>query len=230
MTEGGTPVVATTTRKMKKGDKYATKHISVPGYELDTDNLPQALGVIKEDTTVTYIDKPVPHAPLKIHYYNLHSWMSPHIYLYDDRGGSAIPLSEQWPGTPMTVENNTGWWIYEGLDVDEAQVMFSDGIFAQDPGAYHPGYKVSGEVWIKDQKVYFNSKVVISHVDIYGKKLVDDVVIYGENKCSDDTYVAMPIKDLGRVLNSIGEVSGAWSTTVENVVFVYETPKSKKEN
>ena len=36
----------------------------------------------------------------------------------------------------------------------------------------------------------------------------------------------MPIKELGRVLNSIGEVSGMWSTTVENVVFIYETKKN----
>lgn len=229
ITDEGIPVTATTTRKMKKGDKYVVKHISVPGYELDTDKLPQALGVIREDTTVTYINKPVEHAPLKIHYYNANGWMAPHIYLYDDRGGSARALTEQWPGELMTVENNNGWWLYEGLDVDEAQVIFGDGIFAQDPGANHPGYKVSGEVWIIDQKVYFNSKVVISHVDIRGNKLADDVVMYGQNKCHEDTYVAMPKKELGSVLNSIGEVSGAWSTTVENVVFIYDTKKNKKD-
>ncbi|MEE0265389.1 MAG: type I pullulanase [Acutalibacteraceae bacterium] len=228
ITDDGTPIMPTSSRKLKKGDKYAVKHTSVQGYELDTDKLPQALGVIKEDTTVTYIYKPVELSPLRIHYYNVNSWMAPHVYVYDERGGSARPLSEQWPGTEMNVENNNGWWSFGDLDIDEAQVMFSDGIFAQDPGANHPGYKVSGEVWVKDQKVYFNSKVVISHVDIYGTKLVDDVVIYGQNKCSDDTYIAMPIKELGRVLNSIGEVSGAWSTTVENVVFVYDTKKHKK--
>lgn len=228
ITDDGTPVTATTTKKIKKGEKYVVKPTSVQGYELDTDKLPQSIGVVKENITVTYIDKPIPHTPLKIHYYNSNSWMSPNVYMYDDRGGSAKPLSDQWPGTPMIPENNNGWWSFENVDIDEAQVVFNDGIFAQDPGAHHPGYKVSGEVWIKDQKVYFNSRVVVSHVDIYGKKLADDVVIYGENKCSEDTYIAMPIKELGRVLNSIGEVSGAWSTTVKNVVFVYETQKNKK--
>lgn len=223
ITEDGTPVTTTETRKLKKGDKYAVMPKAVQGYELDTDKLPKVIGTIDEDTTVTYIDKLVPTSPIRVHYFNHNNWMSPHVYIYDDRGGSARPLTEQWPGTPMNVENNCGWWTFGDIDIDEAQVMFSDGIFGQDPGANHPGYKISGEVWIKDQKVYFDSRVVVSHVDINGKKLVDDVIIEGKNKCSEDTYIAMPIKELGRVLNSIGEVSGLWSTTVENVVFVYDT-------
>ena len=227
ITQDGTPITSTEIKKVKMGDKYAVTPVAVQGYELDTDQLPRSMGTIHGDTTVTYIDKLVPHEPLKIHYYNGNNWMAPHIYIYDDRGGSARPLTEQWPGTVMSVENHNGWWTFSNLDIDEAQVMFSDGIFGQDPGANHPGYKVSGEVWIKDQKVYFDSRVVVSHVDIYGKKLVDDVIIEGKGKCSEDTYVAMPIKELGKVLNSIGEVSGNWSTTVENVVFVYETPNNK---
>ena len=128
----------------------------------------------------------------------------------------------------MVPEDNNGWWTFDEIDIDEAQVMFGDGIFAQEPGAQHPGYNVSGEVWVKDQKVYFDSKVVVSHVDVYGNKLIDDVIIEGRGKCNEDTYVAMPKKELGTVLNSIGEVSGMWSTTVKNVVFVYD--KGKKEN
>ena len=169
----------------------------------------------------------MPPSPLKIHYFNHNNWMSPHIYVYDERGGSARPLTDQWPGTPMDIENNNGWWLFGDIDIDEAQVMFSDGIFGQDPGASHPGYKVSGEVWIKDQKVYFNSRVVVSHVDSSGKKLAEDEIIEGISRCSDDTYSVFPKEELGNVLQSIGDVSGAWSTIVKNVVFIYETPKEE---
>lgn len=227
VTDDGTPVISPVSKKVKKGDKYAVKPQAVQGYELDTDRLPKSIGTISGDTTITYIDKLIPAKPLRVHYFNHNNWMSPHIYIYDDRGGSARPLTDQWPGTVMSAEGNEGWWGFGDVDIDEAQVMFSDGIFGQDPGAHHPGYNVSGEVWIKDQKVYFNSKVVVSHVDVNGNKLIDDVIIEGKNKCSEDTYVAMPIKELGRVLNSIGEVSGMWSTTVENVVFIYESKKDK---
>lgn len=228
ITDDGTPIVGVTSKKVKIGDKYAVMPVSVPGYELDTDQLPKAIGTIRGDTTVTFIDKLVPAKNLKIHYFNHNGWMMPHIYIYDDRGGTARPLTDQWPGTPMVPEDNNGWWTFDEIDIDEAQVMFGDGIFAQEPGAQHPGYNVSGEVWIKDQKVYFDSKVVVSHVDVYGNKLIDDVIIEGRGKCNEDTYVAMPKKELGTVLNSIGEVSGMWSTTVKNVVFVYD--KCKKEN
>lgn len=226
ITDDGTPVTAPVIKKVKKGDKYAVKPEAVQGYELDTDRLPKSIGTINGDTTITYIDKLVPAKPLKVHYFNHNNWLAPHIYIYDDRGGSARPLSEQWPGALMNCESDNGWWSFDEVDIDEAQVMFSDGIFGQDPAANHPGYAVAGEVWIKNQRVYFDSKIVVSHVDVNGNKLVDDVVIEGKNKCSEDTYVAMPIKELGRVLNSIGEVSGMWSTTVENVVFIYETKKN----
>ncbi len=227
ITEDGTPVVATDTWKVKKGQKYAISPEAVQGYELDTDRLPKAIGKVKSDTVITYIDKLVPPSPLKIHYFNHNNWMSPHIYVYDERGGSARPLTDQWPGTPMDIENNNGWWLFGDIDIDEAQVMFSDGIFGQDPGASHPGYKVSGEVWIKDQKVYFNSRVVVSHVDSSGKKLAEDEIIEGISRCSDDTYSVFPKEELGNVLQSIGDVSGAWSTIVKNVVFIYETPKEE---
>ena len=155
--------------------------------------------------------------------------MSPHIYVYDNRGGSARELSGEWPGTSMNVEDNTGWWNFNDIDIDEAQVIFNDSIFGQDPGANHPGYKVSGEVWIKDQKVYFNSKVVVSHIDINGNKLIDDVIIEGKGKCNEDTYTVTPIHELGNVINTIGNVSGMWSTTVENILFVYDTKSSNKK-
>ncbi len=229
ITEDGTPITDTEVWKVKKGDKYAVMPSAVPGYELDTDNLPKVIGTIKGDTVITYIDKLVPPSPLKIHYFNHNNWMSPHIYVYDERGGSARPLTGQWPGDVMQVEGNEGWWTYHEIDIDEAQVMFGDGIFGQDPGASHPGYRVSGEVWIQNQKVFFNSKVVVSHVDTQGKKLTDDIVIEGRGKCNEDTYIAVPKHELGKVLNTIGEVSGAWSTTVENVIFVYDT-KYKKDD
>lgn len=229
ITEDGTPIVPTDVIKMKENDKYVVPPVAVQGYELDTDKLPSAIGKIKGNTTVTYVNKLTPQTPLRIHYYNSNNWMAPHIYVYDNRGGSARALSAEWPGSPMSVEDNTGWWKFNDIDTDEAQVIFNDSIFGQDPGASHPGYKVAGEVWIKDQKVYFNSKVVVSHIDINGNKLIDDVIIEGKGKCNEDTYTVKPIYELGNVINTIGNVSGMWSTTVENILFIYDTKSSNKK-
>ena len=183
-----------------------------------------------KDTEVTYVEKPLPNSSLRVHYYNHNNWITPHIYVYDERGGSAKTLTGQWPGAAMRAEGNEGWWTFDDIDIDEAQVMFNDGIFGQDPEPSHPGYIVNGEVWVKHQKVYFNSKVVVSHIDIEGNKLIEDTVIEGKWKTSEDTYRVTPKSDeLGDILDDRGEISGAWSSKVQNIIFIHN-PKKKNQD
>lgn len=231
ITEDGTPIKEPEVHQYKKGSSYSLYPEAISGYELDTDHLPKdIIGRLYKDTEVTYVEKPLPNSSLRVHYYNHNNWITPHIYVYDERGGSAKTLTGQWPGAAMRAEGNEGWWTFDDIDIDEAQVMFSDGIFGQDPEPSHPGYIVNGEVWVKHQKVYFNSKVVVSHIDIEGNKLIEDTVIEGKWKTSEDTYRVTPKSDeLGDILDDRGEISGAWSSKVQNIIFIHN-PKKKNQD
>ncbi|MEE0061204.1 MAG: type I pullulanase [Acutalibacteraceae bacterium] len=215
------PEVQTTTQYKP----YVTHPKVIAGYQLDTTKLPSnASGMAPyKDITVTYVYKPDDNnsAKTKIHYYNSNDWSNITMYAYDDRSGSTKYLSGVWPGNAMTAEGN-GWFTYPELDSDYAQVIFTNGAGIQVPAAHQSGYEVGGEVWIRDGVTQFNSKVVVSHIDVDGVKRADDVIIEGNLVTASDTYTSTPLTELGEPQYSLGATTGKWSNSTINVVYVYD--------
>lgn len=224
VSQNGTELKASETKKLKQGATYSAVPQTISGYELDTTKLPAtASGTISANTEVVFVYKSTDAiSGVKVHYYNANNWGSVTIYAYDERTGTAKMLSGGWPGSAMTAEGN-GWYTYPEINSDYAQVIFTNGSGTQEPGANQPGYEVSGEVWLKNGVSYFGSKVVVSHIDTNGKKLADDVVIEGTQKSTSDTYTTSAISSLGTVVATLGNTTGNWSKDTINVIYVYES-------
>ncbi len=223
--DDGSELLEQEVQKIKHGKPYVTHPKVIAGYQLDTTKLPAdtSRSYTNLDMTVTYVYKPADNnsAKTKVHFYNSDSWSSVTMYAYDNRSGSTKYLSGIWPGNDMTDEGD-GWFTYPELDSDYAQVIFTDGAGVQVPGAHQSGYEVGGEVWIKDGVTQFNSKVVVSHVDPYGNKLADDVVIEGKLVTADDSYTTSPLESLDGLRYSVGATTGNWSNNTVNVIYVYD--------
>lgn len=221
--EDGTQLEESDVKELQQGADYISRPKTIPGYQLDTTKLPaNAIGNhVESDTTVTYVYKPS-YEKTKIHYYNRERWDNVTMYAYDNRSGSTKYLSGVWPGNAMTSEFGSSWYTYPELDSDYAQVIFTNGAGEQIPGANQSGYEARGEVWIDRDTVYFNSKVVVSHISTTGKTLAEDVIIEGEYVTTDDTYTTSPIENLGVLVSPLSKTSGNWSNNVINVVYVYD--------
>lgn len=222
--QNGTSIAQEQTKRLKDGNSYTAEFETISGYELDTDKLPgNASGTISADTTVTYVYKVAEYDPLKIHYYNSNGWSRVHLYSYDDSGATVNLLSGGWPGTAMTAEGSN-WYVYPDIDIQTARAMFTNGAASgtlQEPGANQPGYEVSGEVWIQNQTVSFNSKVIVSYIDTNGNKLADDEVITGTRVTSDESYVTEGLASQTSTPVIIGNASGKWSVGTKHVIYIY---------
>nr|WP_255882218.1 MULTISPECIES: type I pullulanase [unclassified Ruminococcus] len=222
--QSGKSLATQQTKKLKDGSSYTTDFETVSGYELDTSKLPNnASGTIRANTTVTYVYKASAYDPLKIHYYNSNGWSKVCLYSYDDYGAVSKNLSGEWPGSAMTSEGSS-WYTYPSIDVQMAKAMFTNGAASgtlQEPGANQPGYEVTGEVWIKNQTVSFNSKVVVSYIDSNGKKLAEDKVITGTKVTASDSYTTEGLASQSSTPVIIGNASGKWSVGTKNVIYIY---------
>lgn len=227
--EGGTALETAVVKRLKEDTAYEAESKAISGYELDTTKLPADIkGTLTKDTTVTFTYKAVAAQKVKVHYYNGNSWSTPHLYAYDDfTGSSTVLLTGAWAGKAMTSDSATGanWWTYAELGVTQARVMFTNGATSgtlQEPAQNLPGYLVSGEVWIQNQTVKFAGKVIVSYVDLNGKKLADDVTVAGAQVTSSNTYTTTGISGHGDPVTILGGATGNWSVDVKNVVYVYE--------
>ncbi|MEF2919850.1 MAG: type I pullulanase [Acutalibacteraceae bacterium] len=223
ISQNGTELATATTEKYKLGDVYTATPKVIKGYQLDTSKLPVVTGKTTKDMTVTFTYTPVEESrKLKVHFYNSDNWDTVTMYAYDERTGTTKYLTDTWPGSAMTAEAN-GWYTYPEIDSDYAQVIFTNGDTLQNPGANQPGYEITGEKWIKDGVIRFNSKVVVSHIDKRGNKLKDDEVITDTLKSTADKYKTSADETLGNVVTVIGNPNGYCSDDIINVIYVYQT-------
>lgn len=163
-----------------------------------------------------------------MHFYNSANWSDVTLYAYDGRTGTTKYLTGIWPGSAMTPEGN-GWYTYPEILSDYAQVIFTNGDTEQIPGVGQSGYEVSGESWIKDGTVYFNSNIVVSHIDTNGNKLKDDEVITGTQKSINDKYTTTADETLGNVVATLGASTGYWNVNTVNIIYVYKSAETPTE-
>lgn len=229
VSQDGTALSTDTTKKYKEGALYSTAPQVIKGYQLDTTKLPVATGTVTADTTVVYTYISVEdNETIKVHFYNSANWSDVTLYAYDGRTGTTKYLTGIWPGSAMTPEGN-GWYTYPEILSDYAQVIFTNGDTEQIPGVGQSGYEVSGESWIKDGTVYFNSNIVVSHIDTNGNKLKDDEVITGTQKSINDKYTTTADETLGNVVATLGASTGYWNVNTVNVIYVYKSAETPTE-
>ena len=229
--ENGKNVSNQETIEVKEGSVYNPAITTIEGYELDTDKLPTNLfEEIRKDTTIVYTYKQTvkQSSKLKVHYYNANSWSKPHIYTYDGSGSSATLLSGKWPGTEMKkdTQSGDGWYVYDDFDVESARVMFTDGASQQEPGASQPGYEASGEVWLKNGEISYGGKVVVSYVNMNGKKLQEDTVL-NRTSSGSQNYETQGLEGYSNPI-IIGEPTGQWTSQTINVIYVYDVEEEKE--
>lgn len=216
------------TEKLKDGTKYTAAFERVPGYILDTTKLPKnVVGTIGANTTVTYVYKRQTNGPLKVHYYKSNDWSNVYIYAYDDFGDKTENYSG-WPGIRMEESGNgeVGWYTSPLIDTNRAKIMLTNGSTEgtlQEPGVYHPGYEVFGEVWINNQTVSYNSKVIVSYIDQNGNKLANDEEIIGERVNTSNIYQTQGLPSQTSNPIIIGDSVGLWGIDTKNVIYVYNT-------
>ncbi len=129
---------------------------NISGYEFVTSESSADSSVFASTTPLVqmYYSKKTSTGPI-VHYYNASSWSQVYMYTYTGSGTSATQYSGAWPGTAMTNDGN-GW--YSGEITGPESIKFianNNNQGSQDPtGVGSDGYTVSGEVWIKNGKVY----------------------------------------------------------------------------
>ena len=119
----------------------------------------------------------------------------------------------------MTSEGN-GWYVCI-IPAKACYVMFHPTTGTeQEPGQGASGYYASGEVWIQNQEITFNSKVVTSHIDIAtGKKIATDEIEEANKVTSKDTYTTSAVTYEDVIIPA--NASGNYMAGVINVVYLY---------
>ena len=175
--EAGAEIAESVTETKKVGTSYSTTAASIKNYEVDTVPSNASGTVTTGTTTVTYKYKYVEPDNLIVHYYQAASWPAMYIYAYDESTSETKKYTGDWPGTKMTSDGNN-WYSYSVDEAESAQVIFNSGSDAnKDPaGNLAPGYQASGEVWIKDAKVYPTGKVSVKYTATDGKVLGSEIL------------------------------------------------------
>ncbi len=156
----------------KIGSTYSVSPVDVKDYEVDLSQTTNATGTVKAGTTtVTFKYNYVEPDNLQVHYYNANSFSTVSMYAYQGDGTTAKQLTGAWPGKTMTAESD-GWFYCSVDGAEDGLVIFSNNGANQEPtGVGSAGYKASGEVWIKNGKVYPTGKVKVNYVTSNGKVL-----------------------------------------------------------
>lgn len=90
-----------------------------------------------------YTEKP---NSFTVHYFNENHWTVPYLYYYDgSKNGGA------WPGNKMK-EDHYGWFSYDIIGFDQANVIFSNNGASQNPAQGQEKFLVDKDKW------YFNGK------------------------------------------------------------------------
>lgn len=217
----GTKVKESVKNKMRSGDEYSVSPATIQGYQLDTDNFPaNTSGTFSGiDTTINFRYKNLVSTSTIVHYQKPSDWSDVRCYAYTDDGKN--PNGEWNTATLMTSEGD-GWYKCI-VSAAACYVMFHPtSNSAQEPGQGAGGYPASGEVWVNNGAITFNSTVITSHIDIAtGKKISADVVSEKTKVTVSDTYTtsAIPGKNAITPVNATGN----YTAGVINVVYLYNS-------
>lgn len=207
--------------RMRAGDSYAVSPVAIQGYQLDTEKFPaNSHGTFNgNDTEINYYYKELDSKTTTVHYYNKNGWADVRCYAYTDSGD--LPNGEWNKAKLMTSEGN-GWYSCT-VPASACYLMFHPTTgTAQEPGQGASGYYASGEVWIENQEITFNGKVITSHIDITtGKKIADDVVTTANKITSNKAYTTSAIA--GKKVITPANATGNYVAGVVNVVYLYES-------
>ena len=234
--KSGEKLSDTVVKRGKTGDRYFTAELpSIKGYALDLTQLPKngAGKYTDSNIDIEYKYSPMNNDSVTVHYYNENNWADLTLYAYGNGMQNSSDMKElagAWPGMKMTDEGD-GWWTCtipsESLvGVSSVKVIAAHG-HAQDPLAGNEGYKVSGEVWIKDGKVtdghshevFTTGSVKVIYVD-YSGAVIDTDVISGR---VDEEYRVFPKDFFGYELveNNKG-FSGTYTGEEIDIIFNYK--------
>ena len=227
--ETGAAIADPDTKYGKIGSKYTVEPKSIKDYEVDESKTTNASGTVKSGTTnVIFKYNYVEPTNVQVHYYNSNSWSTVSMYVYDETDKSnVIKYAGEWPGKAMTAEGD-GWFFGE-VDAETAQFIANNGVKdggAQDPsGMNAPGYVVTGEVWIKNGKVYPTGKVNVRYVTTDGKVLATETLkgmVDGTN-----TYKTTARTFSGYTLASTpSNASGVFTENAITVTYTYSGSSS----
>ena len=218
----GAEIAESDTTVGKIGTTYTTTAKSIKNYEVDETLTTNSTGkVVSGTTTVVYKYNYVEPTNLQVHYYNANSWASVSLYAYSGDGTAATQYTGKWPGAAMTAEGNG--WFYGEADTEEALVILNNGGGAQEPsGVGTSGYEASGEVWIKDGKVYPTGKVNVKYVTDAGKVLATEVVKGMADGTT--TYTTEAKTFSGYTLSSTPtNAKGTFTSDTISVVYLYKS-------
>ena len=127
------------------------------------------------------------------------------------------------PRAKAMTSEGSGWFVGT-VNAPAAYVMFhptsTTGAVTQEPGQGEPGYYAAGEVWIQNKASTFNSKMIVSHIDLKtGQKLADDVVTEKTKTTSTTSYTTTPISGRTDVIAPMN-ASGNYQPGTFNVVYL----------
>ncbi len=173
----GAAIANSETHSALIGSNYSYSPKSIKGYECDTSLTKNATGTVSKGiTTVTFKYNAIELSNLMVHYYNANNWSAVSLYAYGGTGTTATQYTGAWPGKTMKSEGNG--WFYGEADTESASVILNNGgAGAQEPtGVGSSGYTASGEVWIKNGKVYPTGKVVVKYTAADGTVLATETL------------------------------------------------------
>ena len=203
---------------LKAGEAYDAAVSNIQGYQLDTEKFPaNSKGTFTgSDTTITFTYKSLGYTTTKVHYYNSNGWSKVRCYAYTEDGAEP---NGTWNRAPaMTSEGNN--WYVNTVPASSAYVIFYYSS-SQEPGQGEQGYPVSGEAWIQNKTVTFNSTVITSHIDIKtGKKIAQDVVDTKEKVTSSSSYRTSPVDGRTDFITP-ANATGSYQAGIINVVYLY---------
>lgn len=190
------------------------------GYEYETMIQSADCSVFSQYTPlVTMYYKPKTTNGALVHYYNSQNWSNVYMYSYTEVSGKATEYTGGWPGTVMTNDGD-GWYSGVVTGASSAKFIANNNGNPQDPaGTGSSGYDVTGEVWIKNGKVYPTGIVnVYLESESSGKRdLLQTIKGMADGI---NTYEATPDLPVGGKIVTPDNTSGLIKEGVTEVVYI----------
>lgn len=227
-----TEVAKTYSVQGREGSDYTALIKQVEGMELDLQKFPSdAFGVFgKQDITVTYYYKAKTESDLIIHYIPKSEKDKVGAYVYQTTENGNKTLSDKYPGTQMTKDENGRYTLTvpKAGALKNVKVYFTDmnAHGSQDRGPDNSGYEINGEVWIQDEKVIYAGAVYTVYMNKEGKVLDTDVS-YGRAdgntayKTTEKTFEGL------KLTASTSNTSGNYTQNDIYVIYMYDKPEEK---
>ena len=230
LTSNGSPVKDASVTHLKEGDSYNVFAPSVQGYELDTDHFPaNTVGTFDgNDKTINFVYKALSSSTTRVHYLNtLGTSKRVWIYAYNDSGEIFGKWDKVLTNSDALMQTDTssgsGDWRVLDVPASMARIIFRIQGGTQEPTMGEDGYLASGEVWVQNKVVTYNSVIKTSHIDLAtGQKLTEDVVQTCSKVTSESTYTTSALQGRDDVIVP-GNATGSCTPGVTNVVYFYNS-------